>query len=97
MSDCKSCPNKGEIYSTMVPLKVLEDTRAQMDLHAQRLVRVIVLLIILLVGTNCARSWYESQFADETIRTEIEQDTDGGGSNYVVGGDFNGEYKKCPT
>lgn len=87
--DCTNCTKN--VYTTAVPLVVLENTRAQMDLHAKRLIRVIVLLIVLLVGSNVAWLWYESQFADEVVRTEIEQDTDGGGNNYVVGGDFNGE------
>lgn len=87
MSDCKNCPNKGEIYSTMVPLKVLEDTRAQMDLHAQRLVRVIVLLIVLLVASNVACLWYESQFEELSIEQEVDT---GEGDAFVVGnGDLN--------
>lgn len=87
MSDCKNCPNKGEIYSTMVPLKVLEDTRAQMDLHAQRLVRVIVLLIVLLVASNVAWLWYESQFEELSIEQEVDT---GEGDAFVVGnGDLN--------
>lgn len=87
--DCNNCTKN--VYTTMVPMVVLENTRAQMDLHAKRLIRVIVLLVVLLVGSNVAWLWHESQFADEVVRTEIEQDTDGGGNNYVVGGDFNGE------
>lgn len=59
----------------------------------RRLIRVIVLLIILLVVTNLGWIYYESQFVVEETHTEIEQDTDGGGDNYVIGGDFNGEAK----
>lgn len=74
-----------------MPFVVHENLRAQMDLHARRLVRVIVLLIVLLVGSNALWLWHDSQYAIERTITEIEQDTDGGGNNYVVGGNFNGE------
>lgn len=74
-----------------MPFVVHENLRAQMDLHARRLVRVIVLLIVLLVGSNALWLWHDSQYAIERTIAEIEQDTDGGGNNYVVGGNFNGE------
>lgn len=51
---------------------------------------LVILLAVLLVGTNIAWIVYEAQFED-VVSTEIEQDTgDGGGTNYIVGGDFNG-------
>lgn len=87
--DCTNC-NRQVDYPP-VPFVVHENLRAQMDLHARRLVRVIVLLIVLLVGSNALWLWHDSQYAIERTITEIEQDTDGGGSNYVVGGNFNGE------
>lgn len=59
----------------------------------KRLWVIIILLVVLLFGTNAAWIYYESQFSIEESHTEIEQDTDGGGNNYVVGGDFNGEAK----
>ena len=87
--DCTNC-NRQVDYPP-VPFVVHENLRAQMDLHARRLVRVIVLLIVLLVGSNALWLWHDSQYAIERTITEIEQDTDGGGNNYVVGGNFNGE------
>lgn len=89
MMDCTNC-NRQVDYPP-VPFVVHENLRAQMDLHARRLVRVIVLLIVLLVGSNALWLWHESMYAVERTITEIEQDTDGGGNNYVVGGNFNGE------
>ena len=89
MMDCTNC-NRQVDYPP-VPFVVHENLRAQMDLHARRLVRVIVLLIVLLVGSNALWLWHDSQYAVERTITEIEQDTDGGGNNYVVGGNFNGE------
>ena len=89
MMDCTNC-NRQVDYPP-VPFVVHENLRAQMDLHARRLVRVIVLLIVLLVGSNALWLWHDSQYAIERTITEIEHDTDGGGNNYVVGGNFNGE------
>lgn len=98
--DCQNC-NKRDIYTTQVPLVVLENTRAQMDAHAARLVRVIVLLIILLVGSNGLWLWHESQFADEVY--EITQENEDGYNNFIGndGDIYNGEaedqgYKADP-
>lgn len=58
----------------------------------KRLWIVIILLIVLLVGTNVAWLVYESSF--EVIeRTEITQENDGGYNNYVGndGDIYNGE------
>lgn len=51
MMDCRNC-EKGGVFNTTVPIAVLENLRAQMSVVNARLVRVIVLLIVLLVGTN---------------------------------------------
>lgn len=60
----------------------------------KRLWVIIILLVVLLFGTNAAWIYYGSQWqTEETTSTEIEQDTDGGGNNYVIGGDFNGAAK----
>lgn len=87
MMDCSKC-EKGGVYNTTVPFVVHENLRAQMSAINARLIRVIVLLIFLLVGSNIAWLYYESQFVTETTHMEIEQDTDGGGDNYVVGRDL---------
>ena len=89
MMDCTNCTR--QVDYPPVPFVVHENLRAHMDLHARRLVRVIVLLIVLLVGSNALWLWHDSQYAVDRTITEIEQDTDGGGNNYVVGGNFNGE------
>lgn len=58
----------------------------------KRLWIIIILLVVLLFGTNAAWIYYESKW-EAVQETEIEQDTDCGGNNYVIGGDFNGEAK----
>ena len=64
---------------------------ARQERTIKRLWILLILLIILFVGSNCAWIWYESQFTDEIVTTEIdaEQETTDG-NNYVVGGDMNG-------
>ena len=46
----------------------------------------IAKLIVILVATNGAWIWYESQFSD--IVTTIEAEQDGSGVNIVSGGDL---------
>lgn len=79
MMDCTNC-NRQVDYPP-VPFVVHENLRAQMDLHARRLVRVIVLLIVLLVGSNFAWLWYESGFKEEEVT--VRQINDTGYNNYI--------------
>ena len=80
MMDCANCNRQVEYPP--VPFVVHENLRAQMDLHARRLVRVIVLLIMLLVGSNMAWLLYEEQF--ETVRVQQEKER---GVNNFIGND----------
>lgn len=87
--DCTNCTQKGSVFNAApVPFVVHENLRAQMSAANARLVRVIVLLVVLLVASNFGWLLYESQFTVETTTTEIEQETDGGGDNYIVGRDL---------
>jgi len=87
--DCESCPKNGSVFNAPpVPFIVHENMRAQMETANRRLVRVVVLLIVLLVASNFGWLLYESQFTVEESHVEIEQDTDGGGDNFVVGGNM---------
>ena len=88
MADCKSCKVK-EQYAEPVPFIVHEGTMARAEITIKRLWITILLLIVLLVGTNGAWIWYESQFEDIAISQENED-----GYNNFVGNDgdiFNGE------
>lgn len=86
MADCKTCKEQRQT----VPYIVHEADMARQERTIKRLWILLILLIVLLVGSNVAWIAYESQFTDEII-TEIdaEQET-GAGNNYVVGGDMNG-------
>ena len=88
MADCKSCKSKDQPSET-VPYIVHEGMMARAEITAKRLWITILLLIVLLVGTNGAWIWYQSQFEDIAISQENED-----GYNNFVGNDgdiFNGE------
>lgn len=58
----------------------------------KRLWVTIILLIVLLVGSNVGWLIYESQFEVQEITTQtVDQQNDGDGDNNFVGGDYNGE------
>lgn len=59
---------------------------ASMERTIKRLWITTILLIVLLVGSNVAWIWYESQYIDVEQTIEAEQ---GDGTNIVSGGDTN--------
>ncbi len=83
---CEEC--KATRVPESVPYLVHESAMARSERSAKRLWAVIILLIVLLVGSNCAWIYYESQFSE--VVTTIEAEQDGGGTNIVSGGDYNG-------
>ena len=88
MADCKSCKGK-EQHAEPVPFIVHEGMMARAERTAKRLWITILLLIVLLVGTNAGWIWYQSQFEDIAISQENED-----GYNNFVGNDgdiFNDE------
>lgn len=87
MADCKTCKEQRQT----VPYIVHEEDMARQERTIKRLWILLIIVIFLLVGSNCAWLYYESQFTDEVVTTEIdaEQETTDG-NNYVVGGDMNG-------
>lgn len=87
MSNCESCSKRPP---EPVPYVVHEADMARQERTIKRLWILLLVLIVLLAGSNGAWIYYESQFVDSVETSyDIEQDTDG----YVVGGDFNGEAK----
>lgn len=71
-------------------------TRAAHELDMARMERankrqwiVILVLIVLFVGSNAFWLYRESQFTDEVTTTiDAVQETEDGGNNTVVGGDY---------
>ena len=76
MADCKSCKVK-EQHAEPVPFIVHEGTMARAEITIKRLWITILLLIVLLFGSNAGWLWYESQFEETTTTIEAEAD-DGG-------------------
>jgi preprotein translocase subunit SecY len=85
---CNGCGS--DKLPSNVPYVVHESAMARAERQNKRLVWVIVLLIVLLVGSNIGWLVYESQFETvETNETIIEATQDGEGTNIVGGGDVN--------
>ena len=81
MSNCSNCNNE-KTSPEAVPYIVHESAMARAERGAKRLWTVIILLIVLLVGSNGAWLWYESQF--ETVETvEVTQENADGYNNYI--------------
>lgn len=87
MSNCETCKNKPQAPEN-VPYIVHESAMARAERTAKRLWITILTLIFLLVGSNCAWIWWNSQW--ETIYQEVTQEADNGTNNFV-GGDVIGE------
>lgn len=89
MADCKSCKVK-EQYAEPVPFIVHEGTMARAERTIKRLWITILLLIVLLVGTNGMWIWYESQFEYSQTTQEVTQESNHG-DNSFIGGDVDGK------
>ena len=80
---CNGCGTTDKTPAS-VPYVVHESAMARAERQTKSLVWVIVLLIVLLVGSNCAWLWYENQFeVVEETTTTIEQDNENGYNNYI--------------
>ena len=85
----KTCNNCGtdKTHAT-VPYVVHESAMARAERQSKRLVAVIILLIVLLVGSNIGWLMYNSQFeVVETWEQEVIQDAENGENK------FSGKFK----
>ena len=80
MANCETC-KKVQNAPENVPYIVHEASMARMERQIKRLWITILVLIFLLVGTNGAWLYYESQL--ETIYQEVTQEADTGTNNEV--------------
>jgi hypothetical protein len=89
---CNGCGTDSKAPAN-IPFVAHEKEMERKDRTEKRLWIIIIMLIVLLVGTNGAWIWYESQFeaVEETLTQEVVQDAEDGGSNSFVGGDSYGE------
>ena len=88
MPDCKSCKDARRVVEH-VPYIIHEGNMARMERTIKRLWILCIVLVAVIVGTNAAWLWHESQYVDEVTTIEAEQ-TSESGSNYAVGGDLIG-------
>lgn len=86
MTDCSTCEAKRTQVPDNVPLFFHESAMAMAERTAKRLWITIVLLALLLVGTNGAWIWYESQFECCETTQEVTQQCNNG-DNCFIGGD----------
>ena len=76
--DCNTCKNKTKPPET-VSFFVHESVQASMERTIKRLWITIILLILMLVGTNGAWLYYESSFEE----VEIVQENAEGYNNFI--------------
>ena len=86
---CNSCSSKEGM--AMMPIAQHEKDQNRLMSIIKSLISVIIVLIVLLVGSNIAWIVYEAQFdVVEETNTTVEQDADNGENNFI-GGDYYGE------
>ena len=87
MVNCDNCSKRPE----SVPYLVHESAMARMERTIRRLWILLIMLVVLLVGSNGLWLWYESQF--ETVTTSVEMQNERGYNNYIGndGDIYNGE------
>ena len=86
MSNCSNCNHENK-NPEAVPYIVHESAMARAERSAKRLWVVVIMLIVMLVATNGAWIWYESQFETVVTNTEeyqVEQNTEDGGNNSSI-------------
>lgn len=84
MPDCNTC--KAKKSPPNVPYVVHEGVMSRFERVVKRLWIALIMTIILLVGTNGAWIWYESQYEDSVTTTETyEAGADDGGTAIVSG------------
>ena len=77
MADCESCKSKNQ-QAADVPYIAYEAALTKAEFSFKRLWAAIILLIVLLFGSNAGWLYYESQF--EETATTIEAEADDGGN-----------------
>ena len=83
MPDCKACKENRQNVEP-VPYIVHESAMARQERTIKRLWILLILVVSLLVATNGAWIWYESQW--EVVETEITQDVDTGIGDAFISG-----------
>ncbi len=78
----KTCNGCNGEQGAHVPYIVLEAERARAERTFHRMWVLVIVLVLLLVGTNGAWLWWSNQW--ETVESwEITQENEGGNNNYI--------------
>ena len=86
MANCETCKNAKSAPEN-VPYIVHESSMARMERQIKRIWITVLVLIVMLVGTNGAWLLYNSQFETvETVTEEYQADASDGG-NAIINGD----------
>lgn len=86
MANCETCKKSHNVPES-VPYITHESSMARMERQIKRLWVTILVLIFMLVCTNGAWLWYNSQFETvETVTEEYQADASDGG-NAIINGD----------
>ena len=73
---------------------IYESGMARLERTVTKLTVIVILLILMLFGSNLAWVIYENQFEEITTKTEIQQEVSTGeGNATVAGGDIYGNDK----
>lgn len=95
--NCDTCTHRPD----PVPFAVHESAMARQERTIRRLWILLIVLVVLLVGSNALWIWYEAQFEDVT--TEVEMENESGFVSYIGrdGDIYNGETESqdetpCP-
>ena len=78
---CNGCENT-EMQAS-IPFVAHESAMSRADRQNKRLWIVIILLAVLLVASNCAWLWYESQFETVSQSEEYDASADDGGNAII--------------
>lgn len=92
--ECKRCAINDDMTNVVMSSADWQRNEQRHLRREKRFVAIIVLLIILLVGSNIGWMIYESQFEDVVTTEEIVVDADDNGNANYIGQDgniYNGE------
>lgn len=79
--DCNTCKDR-QVKAEPVTYLAFESMKATLERTIKRLWILLIVLVILLFGTNAAWIYYESQWETVTT-TEITQENADGYNNYI--------------
>lgn len=84
MADCKTCKERRQATEP-IPYIAHESAMARMERTIKRLWVLLIVVVVLLVASNGAWLWYESQFEEVTTTESYEANADNGGNAIANG------------